>query len=443
MRRYLYIYLSKASAQWTARLLSLAQKFTPLAALDEFCPLQACVLDISGTERVHVSETLLAHKILKALARLDAQSKIAIAPSVGAAHALAKYGALNPCIVDQAELEERLPFLPAAALRLQPQVLLALQQVGIHYINDLLKLPRNSLAIRFGAQLVTRLEQVFAERAETLKFFHVPLSFVARKNFEIPLTKKDAVSRACLKLLENLFAQLKAQKKKAGLFQIELSGAKLGGQEYKITKELSLHLAAQDFSQLRSTISHIIDQLQPAGAVRALCIWALTLQKAESENMPLHVGAAAAAPELNSCAEQLLNNLVLRLGKDAVCALTLHQSYIPEKSFGYYPLTKVATHKAAPLCLERPPLLLPEPEPFNAIALLPDSPPAWIKWKGRRLKVLKARGPEKICAEWWQQEVLGQELGERHYFKIQSESGLWLWVFRDQTMRWYVHGMWI
>ena len=34
-------------------------------------------------------------------------------------------------------------------------------------------------------------------------------------------------------------------------------------------------------------------------------------------------------------------------------------------------------------------------------------------------------------------------VGERDYFKLQSEHGQWLWVFYDPSrQRWFMHGRW-
>jgi protein ImuB len=76
--------------------------------------------------------------------------------------------------------------------------------------------------------------------------------------------------------------------------------------------------------------------------------------------------------------------------------------------------------------------------------MLPDKPPSFIQWRGKKLKILTGIGPERISPEWWG-GTLAKETGvTRDYFKVQDECGRWLWVFRDQsTHTWFLHGMWV
>jgi protein ImuB len=95
----------------------------------------------------------------------------------------------------------------------------------------------------------------------------------------------------------------------------------------------------------------------------------------------------------------------------------------------------------------RPVRLLPRPELITAIALMPDHPPASIVWRGRRRKVKRADGPERIFGEWWQRDAEMEAV--RDYFVIEDEAGERLWVFRagdgvdpeTGDHRWFMHGI--
>jgi protein ImuB len=72
------------------------------------------------------------------------------------------------------------------------------------------------------------------------------------------------------------------------------------------------------------------------------------------------------------------------------------------------------------------------------MALLPDKPPRWLQWQGETFAIKKGLGPERILEEWWRAE--GSE-APRDYFTVQLESGLWVWIFRQEE-RWFLHGVW-
>jgi protein ImuB len=95
----------------------------------------------------------------------------------------------------------------------------------------------------------------------------------------------------------------------------------------------------------------------------------------------------------------------------------------------------------------RPVRLLARPELITAIALMPDHPPASITWRGKRRKVKRADGPERIFGEWWQRDAEMEAV--RDYFVIEDETGERLWVFRagdgvdpeTGDHRWFMHGI--
>ena len=50
---------------------------------------------------------------------------------------------------------------------------------------------------------------------------------------------------------------------------------------------------------------------------------------------------------------------------------------------------------------DRPSLLLERPEPLTVIAMTPEGPPAWLRWRDLQQRVVASAGPERIAAEWW------------------------------------------
>ncbi len=88
---------------------------------------------------------------------------------------------------------------------------------------------------------------------------------------------------------------------------------------------------------------------------------------------------------------------------------------------------------------DRPSLLLERPEPVEVIAMTPDGPPSWFRWRGIEQRVTVSAGPERLAKEWWR----GPSPATRDYFKVQDEHGRWLWIYRIvESGRWFVHGLW-
>jgi protein ImuB len=46
------------------------------------------------------------------------------------------------------------------------------------------------------------------------------------------------------------------------------------------------------------------------------------------------------------------------------------------------------------------------------------------------------QGPERFVTGWWD----GDEM-TRDYFIARSQTGRWLWVFRNQQRQWFLHGL--
>src|SRR5262249_59607545 len=85
---------------------------------------------------------------------------------VGCAWGVACYG--NSFIVPPGATREALVPLPLAALRLAPDPVPLLGQVGLKCIADILDRPRASLAARFGSELLRRLDQALGVDEESI-----------------------------------------------------------------------------------------------------------------------------------------------------------------------------------------------------------------------------------------------------------------------------------
>ena len=86
------------------------------------------------------------------------------------------------------------------------------------------------------------------------------------------------------------------------------------------------------------------------------------------------------------------------------------------------------------------------------LATVPDGPPHHFTWRRAVHAVVRVEGPERIAMEWWKED--GKQL-TRDYFRVEDETGLRFWIFRDGlygdeltndegfavAAKWYLHGL--
>src|SRR5690606_39222213 len=133
-----------------------AMRFSPVVQPD---PPDGLRLDVTGCERLYHGQPRLARLMLDALDRLGLTARLAIAPTLGAAWALARFGGRRCVVARGDDWRDALDPLPVAALRLDPAAVADLADMGVHQVRHLLALPRPQLAARFGHDLLLRIDQ--------------------------------------------------------------------------------------------------------------------------------------------------------------------------------------------------------------------------------------------------------------------------------------------
>lgn len=438
-RRYLCVYLRNKNKQlqFLEKIARWALRFTPLVGVDRE---RGVLLDLTGTTQLHADGSKLALKIKAALQERGIECSICIAPTIGAAWGCAQYANAD-LILNNASLRAALAELPVQALRIEASCVDALKQIGIYQIAQLLKLPRKGLGLRFGTQLLKRLDQALGYAQETFQPIQSANNLALRKLFEHPLINHESIKLCVLDLLEALFQTLARQHKRAATLQLEF----ITPNRLLYKREISLYSASKDFKHVSQIIEPILDQLQISQGVQEIRVDAQNLEPTLVQQHEF--GAQQHVADLEQSKAQLIDRLGINLGTHNLKQVEFKPSHVPEQAFGYHSVySKQSCAVSFALPENRPPYLLQRPEPFDAISLLPDRPPLRITWKGRSYKILQAFGPEKILPEWWLKRIAPEkdrDLGERQYFKIQDETGAWLWVFRTSSLRWFVHGIWV
>jgi protein ImuB len=157
----------------------------------------------------------------------------------------------------------------------------------------------------------------------------------------------------------------------------------------------------------------------------------------------------------------LIDRLGARLGLRRVLRFEQNETHIPEFAVAAIPAaqTRGLSHPQkktnaelpfaqaanANLLPSRPLKLLDPAEPIEAIAAIPDSPPAKFRWRRVWHDIAAIEGPERIAPEWWKHEEAALT---RDYFRAEDSAGQRFWLFREglyttETVepRWFLHGL--
>ena len=170
-------------------------------------------LDITGVPHLFGGEQAILADMGARLARAGFTARLALAETLGGAHALARYARNASIVVPHGEIEAALAPLPVEALRLEPEIVTLLKRLGLKRIGQLYALPRTSLERRFHAKetaeaVLCRLDQALGRRKEP----RVPLlpspDFVARLPFPEPLITHEGVLAGLDHLTSTLCAKL-------------------------------------------------------------------------------------------------------------------------------------------------------------------------------------------------------------------------------------------
>ena len=404
--------------------------------------------EVTGIPHLFGGERALLADMAGRLVRAGFTARLALAETLGGAHALSRYAHKSLFIVPDGEIKAALAPLPVESLRLAPEIVALLKRLGLKRIGQLYALPRTSLERRFHAKdtaeaVLYRLDQALGRCAEP----RVPLlpapDFVARLPFPEPLITHDGV----LAGLDHLASALCAKLARAGhgCRRVALWVARADGSSLLI--EAGLSAPSREPMHLLRLVQDKVEAIDMGFGVDLMALVALVTEPLPPAQTSLTEANGKIGPEA------LIDLLVNRLGVRAVRRLFPRASHIPElaqslKSAFAGPSFWPASPERPP----RPPLLFARPEPLTVLAEIPEGPPARFTWRHVTRRVIKAEGPERIAPEWWcnpSPSKRKERARPRDYYRVEDEDGHRYWVFREGLYQesehgvpsWYLHGV--
>jgi protein ImuB len=434
--------LLEAIADWCLR-------YTPLVAID--AP-DGLLLDISGCAHLYGGEDALVADLAGRLETADFAYSLAIAGTIGAAHAAAHHG--RPGRFMSGEERALLEPLPLAALRLDGGTVAALARVGLKCIGDIFDLPRSPLTARFHSDLLRQLDRALGHEHEPLNPRLPVAPYVAEQRFAEPIAREDDVLTSVARLAQRL--QLALERRGDGARRLELTLFRTDGALRRIAAGTSRPL--RDPAAIRALFSErlaaLADAFDPGFGFDMARLSVEVAEPCPPEQ--IGIGNAEDQAEL----DRLADRLSARLGAQRVRRPVVQDSHIPEIAGTCIPAQMTGTdngwadfrhHRSNADLAPRPLRLLTRPEPIEAVAEVPDGPPLRFRWRRALHEIVAAEGPERIEGAWWSEHG-GHSFGNlaRDYFRVEDSHGLRFWLFRAGLYRdlvqgaaapaWFLHG---
>jgi protein ImuB len=409
------------------------QRFSPLVGLDEEIPPESLLSDVTGCTHLWDGEERFLQVVREHWTKRGFQIQLALAGSVGAAWAVAH--AVKAAVVPAGGETAALSDLPATLLRLPLTVLERLDALGLRTIGDVLRLPRETLASRFGLMLPERLDQALGQRPESFtgERLREPLAVV--REWEVPLEDRLAVALICREMLGTLLSV--CAHPGAGLQELE---GELRTEADRVKLEIRLVEPSRDQRHLAQLVELQLERCRWSGGV--IGIQWVVLRLGSLAQVQDNWLADNGARDTSRAVVTLVERLGSRLGDEGVLRVEVLPDAQPERAIKLAPWTKVKPSGSSEFSLPpeqsrcRPFRLLGVPQPIAVVSVVPDGPPIRMTWQAHDCRVVRCWGPERIATGWWRAPDV-----QRDYYRAEWEDGTHVWIFRDRRGgRWFLHG---
>ncbi|HEV3019243.1 MAG TPA: DNA polymerase Y family protein [Burkholderiaceae bacterium] len=419
-------------------LASWAYQFSAQVATRVGTTVSGLVLETGGSERLFGGQSQLHRRIRRGLVSLGYRAAFGYAPTPGAAWLIgaARAGGL-PANDAQAggQLPAALAPLPLTMLEWDADTTATLHALGLATLGQLLALPRDAFARRFGAQRLDQLDRALGLRPDPQPAFSLPARFAAHIELPADVTQSEQLMFPAHRLLRSLEGFLRGHDAGAAELVFTAHHNPRGTQPVTATP-IVLVLAApeRDAGRLARLLGERLTRISLPEPAIGLSLTVDRLAPFQALN------ASLLPPSQDSVRDgldwlQLAETLHARLGSERVFQLQAVDDHRPEHAIRIAPLATErgsARTAALPCVQQRPLMILPAPQ------LLPqhDEHPVY----GGRLALLA--GPERIEAGWWDFGDPHRPTVHRDYFVAHNERGQTLWIYRElkQPHRWFLHG---
>ncbi|MBY5328494.1 Y-family DNA polymerase [Rhizobium leguminosarum] len=408
-------------------------QYSPIVAVDA---LDGIVMDTEGADHLQGGEERMLTSIANRFRAKGLTARVAIADTWGAAHACARAINRETVIVPSGETIRAVERLPISLLRLPEKIVGDLRMLGFRTIGELSATARAPLALRFGPEIGRRLDQMFGRVSEPIDPIRSPEFVELVRSFAEPIGAAETIDKYVGRLIVQLVAEL--QRRGLGVRRTDLIVEKVDGTRQAIRAGTAKPV--RDVAWLTKLFRDRTQTIEPGFGIEKLTLVAVMSEPLEEKQK-----ASSLVDDEDADITPLID--VLGNRGQRVYRVAPVASDVPERSvrriaaIGEDVMEDWVNH------WRRPVRLFARPDRIEAIALLPDHPPASITWRGKRHRVKRADGPERVFGEWWKRDSELEAV--RDYFVIENEIGERYWIFRSGdgidpetgSHKWFMHGI--
>ncbi|MFN0024402.1 MAG: Y-family DNA polymerase [Parvularculaceae bacterium] len=422
------------------RMAEWADRFTPFVAIDR--P-RGLFLDITGAERLFGGESAMLGAVKEGLRAQGFSVEAAIAPTPGAAFALARHGAggINgPIAGDEKDLAAALAPLPVEALRLNAGSAALLRRLGLKRIGQIIDSPRAPFVARAGQQAMLRLDQALGRTREALIPRRPPPPLFAMRRLIEPVISLDAVLTVAQALCADLGAMLEKRAAGARLLRLVLYGVDGRAREIALGLTRPERSAPAMMRLLRERLRAGAETFNAEFGFEAARLDAIEIAPIDDCSTDF---TAAETKRDHEAEARLIDVIAARLGQASIARIAVRNTHAPDEASGRAGAACVIALPPQDGVIRRPITLFAHAHPIEVMASVPDGPPVRFRWRRVARHIVRAEGPERIAPNW----LKAPGAAARDYYRVEDDKARRYWVYREgfygdgAAPRWFLHGL--
>ncbi|MBW3566980.1 MAG: DNA polymerase Y family protein [Proteobacteria bacterium] len=402
--------------QCMQRLVVRANRFTPMVCIDG----ENLLLEVRGSMQLFAGEARLMKAVKSDITGTGFTAHIAMAPAARAAIWLAR-AEREVCVKQVEMLPNVLGELPLSATGFDTDLLEKLAGVGARCIRDVLRLPREGFARRYGVRILRELDQATGRDADVRKPVSLPRKFATRCNLDYEISDAGRLLHPVLQLLCELDGYLQGTQQGVSRLQLRLFHRDRTFTDIMI----GFAEATRDATRIEDLVEQRFETLELPAPVLDIHLVARELHALTGRDRNLFIDDQQHDDDGEGGWPQLVERLIMRLGNAAVRGIEQREDHRPERAWRF---VVPGTAREKPGRAGRPQWLLETPQALqtkNGQPLNNHGPLELVD------------GPERIETGWWDEADVA-----RDYFIARDAHGRKLWVCREvRTGRWWVQGL--
>jgi protein ImuB len=292
-----------------------------------------------------------------------------------------------------------------------------LDLMGVRTIGELMQLPRDGVARRFGQALLNELDRARGKMPDPRAPWIAPSKYRAQLDLPAPVYSTEPLLFAANRLIQELCGFLSM--KQSGITRLKMT---LRHEEHRPTVVmLGFSVPTRDAQRILRLLRERMATLSLPDRVEAIAIESAEARPLNSRNLSLF-------PEDRLPEEErwlIIEHLRARLGSEAVYGITSYPDHRPEHAWR---CCEPGTSSPVAVSAEWPLWLLDPPQRLR----IDDERPALDQ------PLILIAGPERIESGWWDEDA-----ALRDYFVASDEQGRRFWIYRERSgaKGWFLQGV--